>query len=758
MEAKDLRNIISRHYGIEPQTIKRLQGYETGTFLIRTEDDQKVLKSYPSSENLSNWLSEESRVLKSLFQKEQGVFPEIFESSEGRTEVIENGVIYRLLSFISGDHLAETPQTVDLIRDFGAFLGKLSGYMHPLEPGTIASKESAWDLQHLLKNRPLLSAVRDPRDRALIDYFFLQFENEVLPHRYSLRRAIIHNDVNDLNALCEEGRMAGLIDFGDMCYSWQVNELAVGLTYVMMNKAQPLEAAYTCIQTYHKEFPLQTEETDILYYLVAGRLCLSLCQSAQAVRIGGASQSREHLEYVTFSEAPARELLHRWAQINPRKAQEVFRSAIGAATSDSGLRADLLEKRKHFFSPALSLSYDSPIVMERAAMQYMYEADGSTYLDAYNNIMLVGHSHPKVVRAASKAMGRLNTNTRYLYDALTSYAERLLALFPKPLTKVFLVNSGSAATDLALRLARAHTGMQKVLVLEHGYHGNTSASISVSHYKHRMGDNYPNTIVGPFPGNPQWNMREGDEDIQEMIRSYLTIIEEQAGRLAGFIAEPIMGCGGQLPLPQGFLKEVYAAIRRQGGLCISDEVQVGFGRLGNWTWGFEMHEVTPDIVILGKPMGNGHPIGGVITTQAVADSFAKGPEFFSSFGGNPVSCAVGNAVLEVLQEEGLQEHAKRTGAELLRHLNNLKKLHPMISEVRGAGLFVGIALANADGSPNPALAHALCNTLKERHILTSTDGPKNNVLKIKPPLPFNTANVMQLCNEIDVILKKTNWR
>ena len=310
------------------------------------------------------------------------------------------------------------------------------------------------------------------------------------------------------------------------------------------------------------------------------------------------------------------------------------------------------------------MSYENPIQMSRAAFQYMYDTEGNTILDAYNNIMLAGHGHPTVVRAGRETMSRLNTNTRYLYEELMSYSEHLLNKFPPELSKIFFVNSGSAASDLAIRLAMAHTKKQKVMVLEEGYHGNTRTGISISNYKYKKkGANGKgeNIIEVPLPN--AFNSGLQDDGTAGSYFSDLAQknIIKNKGQIAAFIAEPIGGCAGQVPLAKGYLKEVYPRIRAQGGVCISDEVQVGFGRLGDYFWGYEMHDIVPDIVVLGKPMGNGHPIGAVVTNATIAKSFESGPEFFSSFGGNPVSCAIGLAVLKVIEDEKLQEHAKKWG-------------------------------------------------------------------------------------------------
>jgi 4-aminobutyrate aminotransferase-like enzyme len=400
--------------------------------------------------------------------------------------------------------------------------------------------------------------------------------------------------------------------------------------------------------------------------------------------------------------------------------------------------------------------------MERAALQYMYAADGRSYLDGVNNIMHVGHCHPRVVEAGKTGLGWLNTNTRYLYPQLTDYADQLCATLPKGLEKVFFVNSGSAATDLALRLVRAHTGRESVMVLEHGYHGNTAAGIAVSAYKYRGkgGSGPADTIFeAPLPDLLR-NPFSGDEaaiaDLSLMLASaeLLRAVEQQTP-VGAFIGEAIVGCGGQVMLPAGYLAGLYARVREGGGVCVADEVQTGFGRVGSHFWAFEQHGVVPDLVILGKPMGNGHPMGAVVCTEEIAASFENGMEFFSSFGGNPVSCAIGSAVLEVIRDENLQGHAAEMGELLRAEWEDMQGELEEIGDVRGSGLFWGLEMVKRDGklSPDGDLADRVVMEMRRRGILLSTDGPWHNVIKFKPPLPFDRRNAGEMNGHLREVLR-----
>ena len=392
------------------------------------------------------------------------------------------------------------------------------------------------------------------------------------------------------------------------------------------------------------------------------------------------------------------------------------------------MKKDLVSERQRLLGRNLSIAYEKPLNIVRGSMQYLFDAEGRRYLDAYNNVAHVGHCHPKVVAAGRRQMELLNTNTRYLSELILEYAEKLTATLPGGLDVCYFVNSGSEANELAIRLARAHTKAREMIVLDHAYHGNTTTLIDLSPYKHN----------GPGgEGAPAWvhtvPLPASELDAAEVV-SLVAKVD-----LCGFIAESLPSVAGQIVLPEGYLQRVYEAVRGAGGVCIADEVQTGYGRIGTHFYGFEMYGVVPDIVVLGKPIGNGHPIGAVITTRAIADSFDNGMEFFSTFGGNNVSCAIGLAVLEVVQEENLQQHALRIGERLLEGLRTLQQRHPLIADVRGSGLFLGVEFVR-DLEPATLDASRIVNRLREHGILIGTDGPHHNVLKIRPPMPFDETN------------------
>ena len=422
---------------------------------------------------------------------------------------------------------------------------------------------------------------------------------------------------------------------------------------------------------------------------------------------------------------------------------------------------DLLEARERLLGPSLSLSYRRPLHIVRGEGAYLYDADGRAYLDCVNNVAHVGHAHPRVVEAGATQMRQLNTNTRYLHELVLRYADRLTALLPDHLEVCYFVNSGSEANELALRLARTATGRPDVATVDGAYHGNTQRLVEVSPYKFggpggegRRDDVQVVPLADPYRGA---HRGDGPEIGGEYAAEARAILEAEAGRghaAGAVIAEALPSVAGQVVPPDGWLAGLFEAARSIGAAPIADEVQVGFGRVGVDTWAFGAAGARPDIVTMGKPIGNGHPLGAVVTTRAIADSFANGMEYFNTFGGNPVSAAIGLAVLDVIEEEGLQEHARLTGERLIAGLRELAGRHEAIGDVRGMGLYVGIDLVRdrETREADAELARDLANTAAERGVLLSTDGPFHNVMKIKPPLVFSAADADRLVETVDSVL------
>ncbi len=424
-----------------------------------------------------------------------------------------------------------------------------------------------------------------------------------------------------------------------------------------------------------------------------------------------------------------------------------------------------LAARRAHFGGNLALAYRAPLRLARGWKQYLFDDTGRQYVDAYNNVPHVGHAHPRVTRAASDQMRVLTANTRYLGDVAVEYAERLAATLPPPLTVCYFTNSASEANELAVRLARAGTGGRDLIVLDAAYHGNTNTLIDLSPYKHAGpgGAGAPPWVhVASLPDDFRGPFRRADPaaglKYAERVGALADAVRAAGRPFCGFLAETCPSVGGQILPPAGYFAEVYRRVRRAGGVCIADEVQTGLGRLGTHCWAFEAYGVVPDIVVMGKPLGNGHPLAAVVTTRAIADAFDNGMEYFNTFGGNTVSCAVGLAVLDVLRDEGLQEHARRVGERMLAGLGALLQRHELVGDVRGAGLFLGVELVRDRVTLEPATAEAsyVVNRMRERGILVGTDGPHHNVVKIRPPMPFADADADLLVTVLDEVLRETD--
>lgn len=420
-----------------------------------------------------------------------------------------------------------------------------------------------------------------------------------------------------------------------------------------------------------------------------------------------------------------------------------------------------LTRRRRLIGGNVRLSYASPLRIVRGFGAYLYDETGRAYLDMYNNVPLVGHSHPRVVQAIQRQTALLNTNTRYLHDCVLDYASRLTASLPESLRVCFFVNSGSEANDLALRMARVHTGRRDLIVLENAYHGHTAALIDASPYKFDGpgGAGRQDFVhVAPMPDDYRGRFRRDDPErglkYARQVGDLARHLETPGGGPAAFIAETLPSVGGQIVPPPGYLAEAYAQVRAAGGLCIADEVQVGFGRLGTHFWGCQMQGAAPDIVVLGKPIANGYPMGAVITTEAIARSFDNGMEFFSTFGGNPVAAAAALAVLDVVKDEGLQARAKDIGGFLLAGLRALMDRHPVVGDARGVGLFIGVELVRDRGTLEPATRQAkyVVNRLRALGVLAGTDGPFENVIKLRPPLVLTREQAALFLEVLDDVL------
>lgn len=772
---EDAIALAAKFYGLQATALP-LPSERDQNFLLETKSGERFVLKIANALEERSLLEAQHKALTQLAHL--ALCPCVLASLAG-DQIVEVNTqagarnFVRLMTYLPGVPLGRVEHhSPALLRHLGRTIAlvdrELANFDHPA-----IHRDFHWDLaQGLCVLRDYGALIQDSTLRDLITDLATRFATDLTPLLPELRQSVIHNDANDYNLLVDDDdgaqRVAGLIDFGDIVYSYTVADLAVTIAYAIVDKPDPLETAAEIVNGYAAVNPLNDAELRILFGFTCLRLCMSVCHAEQQQR------QRPDNDYLSISQRSIRKLLPRLTAIDPKIAEEIFRKACLTSEQLTGSqaigisqrgnekvvsKAETLATRRRLLSANLSLAYDDPLKIVRGSLQYLYDERGRKYLDAYNNVPHVGHCHPRVVQAGQDQMATLNTNTRYLHDLVNLYAERLTATLPDPLSVCFFVNSGSEANELAIRLARAHTGRRELIVLADAYHGNTTTLIDISPYKHNGpgGEGAPSWVhTAMRPDTYRGAYRIDDPQAGEKYARHVEEILAQlgTGRLAGFIAESWPSVAGQMALPACYLPLVYQAVRKAGGVCIADEVQTAYGRLGEWFWGFAAYDVVPDIVVLGKPIGNGHPLGAVLTTREIAASFANGMEFFSTFGGNTVSCAIGLAVLDVVRDENLQAHAQAVGQHLLRGLWTLQRRHALIGDVRGSGLFIGVELVRDRRTlePAPEEAASLVNRMREQGILLGTDGPFHNVIKIRPPMPFSIDDADQLIKTMNMIL------
>ena len=748
-------------YGIEGQA-EALPSERDQNFLVTAGDTRFVLKIANATER-RELLEAQNAALSHL--EVTALTPRVVADRSGQLIAsAAGGHFVRLITWIPGQPLGMLKRKPPaLLEDLGFRLGQVSralaSFDHPA-----AHRAFHWDLSSAAETVSAYSPlIGDETLRGVVQRVTGYVDDRDGEALHRIRRSVVHGDANDYNVLVANSsdggvQVGGLIDFGDMLFSYTAAEPAVAMAYAVLDDKQPLEAAAAVARGYHAAHPLTDDEIAVLFGLVLMRLCLSASLAAHQQR------QRPGDEYLAISQAPIRRTLPILASIPPDTAEDALRSACGLPprhTPSATPKAVTLALRQQRIGPSVSLGYRDPVKVVRGWMQYLFDESGRPFLDAYNNVPHVGHAHPRITNAAVEQMRAVSTNTRYLHDRLWQFAERLTATLPASLSVCYFVNSGSEANELALRLARAHTGAGDVIVLDAAYHGNTNTLIDISPYKFNGpgGRGAPDWVhVAPIPDDYRGSYKRGDphagRKYADTVGQMLDGLRQRDRRAAAFICETCPSVGGQIIPPIGYLEGVYRHARAAGVVCIADEVQTGFGRMGSSFYAFESQNVVPDIVVLGKPIGNGYPLGAVVTTRDIAESFATGMEFFSTFGGSTVSCAIGLAVLDVIHDEALQAHAQRTGGRLRAALQTLPDRHPLVGDVRGSGLFIGVELVRDRETLEPAAreAGAVVESLREQGILIGTDGPWHNVLKIRPPMPFNTDDADRLVEAIDVAL------
>ncbi len=658
----------------------------------------------------------------------------------------------RLIPFLPGRHVEPSSLSPTALEEIGrvtARLGRaLRGFFHPA-----AGRMILWDLKHLDELRPHLAAVTDPGRRALVERALERYDRRVAPALPTLRSQVIHNDLTLDNLLMDGDRVAAILDFGDMAHTALALDLPAMLQSVLRGRSDLFDAAAAAIGGYVGVTPLEDEEADLLGDLLAARMVQTILISAWR------TVDYPDNAYITGWMEPAYELLGEleaagWDEAGKRLADAARRpAAVPSLPSD-----ELAARRARVLGSALSpLTYERPLHLVRGEGVWLYDADGSRYLDAYNNVPVVGHAHPVVVEAIARQAAQLNSNTRYLHEAVVLLAERLVASMPPGLDTVLFVNSGSEANDLAWRLATVHTGGTGGIVSQWSYHGLTAAIADLSTSEWPRGEQPATVETIPAP-NPYRGPHRDDADLDAASAAELDAavarLAEREVTAAALFMDGMFTADGIVPPSERYLERLAGHARSNGVVFVADEVQSGHGRSGDGLWSFGPSEITPDLVTLGKPMGNGHPIAAVVARSEIVDHFGVDHEFFSTFGGNPVACAAALAVLDVIDSEGLVENARVVGTWLREAVRELAARHPAIGDVRGRGLMVGIDLVADRETREPAreLATRVMNDMRERGVLISTTGREGNVLKIRPPLVVTEDQAGLIITTLDAAL------
>lgn len=768
------RDILARIFGITGD-VSRLTSERDRNFRISVDDGRDYVLKIANSAEPAEITKFQTDALLHIARVDPAIpVPRIVPTRDGATEMLldfeaDQSSVVRLLTYLKGEPLHKVKRSCVQRRNIAHCLARLDLALRGV-PRPSAGHELQWDIKHALKLRAQTDAITDHARRRRIESVLDDFEAFVAPVLDGLRSQVIHNDFNPHNILMapdDESQVSGILDFGDMVWTPRVIDLAVAGAYQVGEGAHPLATIAEFIAAYHAVNPIEPAEMDVLFDLIKARLVTTVVVTGwRAVRYP------ENGDYILRNNPPAWAALDQLEGIGREEARHYLAKACdmkgsvmkrdvtmvnafvpgNAALSEH--EASLIERRRRLLGPAYRLFYARPVEIVRGEGVWLQDASGNALLDVYNNVASVGHCHPHVVAALAKQAAILSTNTRYLHETVLDYAEKLLGYFPPELQHVMFTCTGSESNDLAMRLARAKTGGTGFIVTECAYHGTTSAVAGLSPSLGVNVDLGEHVRTVPAPDR----YRLGEADVAQAFRAG---VEAAIGDLtrhgikpAALIVDSIFSSDGVLPDPVGFLKGAVAAIHAAGGLFIADEVQPGFGRTGAHMWGFERHGVTPDMVSLGKPMGNGYPVAGLVVRPEVVEEFGRKARYFNTFGGNTVASAVALAVLEVIENEGLQENARQVGDYFKRGLEQLAGRYSAIGDVRGAGLFLGVEIVKdrATREADSDLTAAIVNGLRENNVLISATGPAANILKIRPPLTFSKENVDFFISKMDRVL------
>ena len=754
--AEAVTRILREGFGVESPSLTPLDGERDQNFRVDTPGGQRFLFKISNPADGPAVVGLQTAALRHIEQVDPGLpVMRALPTAAGEPWVEvpgPDGRSYpaRLFTFLPGKVTPNTALTTQAIWSFGqttARLGRaLRGFFHPA-----ADYGILWDITRAPELRPLLTHLGDGARKAQVTRVLDRFDTRVAPVLPGLRAQVIHNDMSLYNVLLDDDlRVSGIVDFGDMTHAALVCDLAVSVADVLHGRADAIEAAEAMIGGYVSVTPLEDEEAGLLADLVATRLATEVTVTAWRVGL-----YPDNAAYAAGGEPGARAFLDAIEAEGIDAIGRRFREACRGLPYRRSTTPGLLERRRRAL-PRSPLFYEHPVHLVRGEGVWMFDPDGRRYLDCYNNVPVVGHGHPRVVRAVAEQQRLLATHSRYLHEAIVELAERLKATLLPALDAVLVVNSGSEANDLAWRIARAATGRAGAVVTAYAYHGLTEATHALSPEGWAKGEQPAHVATVPAPDGYRGPYRR-DED--GWAQRYAAHIDDAAQALGGhgFAAiylDPAFTADGILVPPPAYLAEVARRARALGGVLIADEVQAGHGRYGTGLWSFQPSGIEPDMVVMGKPMGNGFPVAALVVRSGVLDAVPEEVELFSTFGGNPVACAAALAVLAVIEDEALVANAAETGAYLRRSLAELAGRHPLIGDVRGEGLLFGVELADETRAPAAGHARRVTEAMRDRGVLISATGPAGNVLKIRPPLVFQREHADLLLQTLDDALSE----
>ena len=668
-------------------------------------------------------------------------------------------IVYAL-SHLDGIILSEKTCRLGTViqRHLGTLMARvniaLRGYFHPA-----AIQQHPWNIETCTRLRHLSKYIVDEDHKTDVDRVFQRMSERIIPRLHALRHQVIHQDAHADNVLVDATdvtKITGLIDFGDLLYGPLVADIAVACDGAPQGSPDIVTPACEFVAGFDLELPLEDNEVDLIFDLVCARNAMTA--TIAAARLALAPEQPAHID----SPQPYIERLRELNRVGRAEFTRRLRTACRfpvfcPSTVEEALSADeeagLVAARHSLMGRRTTHFYERPMHFERARGPWLYATDGHRYLDCYNNVPQVGHCHPHVVRAISRQAAALNTNTRYLYSSALEYADRLTSKLAPHLSACIFVNSGSEANDVAWQMAKLLTGNSGAIIMEDAYHGVTDVIRLFS--PGRPGAKLPDFLQGLVVPDPyRGPFREGDADLVTKYAAdadrALAELGESGHGVAAFMIDSAFCSSGVPDVPDGYMRAVEEKIRGAGGLMICDEVQSGFGRMGQW-WGHEHHGVHADIVTMGKPVGNGHPLGVVVTTDEILNLFIDRTRLFSTFGGNTVACAAGNAVLDVIEQEALIDRSRAIGDYLRDELRALAARHELIGNVRGYGMVTGLEFVIDRSKRTPATTETaqLLELMRRHGVLVGSEGRDANILKLRPALIFRKEHVDLFTDALD---------